>query len=93
MDNLIKTVLGISKDLSKLKNKVNNLEGQVNNPLYGKYADNQEVMQTLKISPKSLFNLRKSKSLPYTHLNGKILYKIDDVLRILEENSSTHKNK
>lgn len=50
------------------------------------WLDNQEVMELLKISPRTLQNLRDSKSLPFSKVGGKIYYKASDVEKILNEN-------
>lgn len=50
------------------------------------WLDNQEVMELLKISPRTLQNLRDSKSLPFSKIGGKIYYKASDVEKILDEN-------
>lgn len=41
--------------------------------------DNQEVLQKLKISPRSLQRYRSSGKLPYSTISGKLYYKLSDV--------------
>ncbi|WP_321285805.1 helix-turn-helix domain-containing protein [uncultured Sunxiuqinia sp.] len=43
------------------------------------WLDNQEVMELLKISPRTLQNLRDSQSLAFSKVGGKIYYKASDV--------------
>ncbi|MGQ7868665.1 helix-turn-helix domain-containing protein [Sunxiuqinia sp. sy24] len=43
------------------------------------WLDNQEVMELLKISPRTLQNMRDSKALPFSKVGGKIYYKASDV--------------
>ncbi|MCT2561768.1 helix-turn-helix domain-containing protein [Chryseobacterium herbae] len=41
--------------------------------------DSQEVLQKLKISPRSLQRYRSSGQLPYSTISGKLYYKLSDV--------------
>ena len=43
------------------------------------WLDNQEVMELLKISPRTLQNLRDSKALAFSKVGGKIYYKASDI--------------
>lgn len=43
------------------------------------WLDNQEVMELLKISPRTLQNLRDSKVLAFSKVGGKIYYKASDI--------------
>jgi hypothetical protein len=50
------------------------------------WFDNQEVMELLKISIRTLQNMRDTQVLPYSKVGGKIYYKARDVEKILNEN-------
>ena len=50
------------------------------------WLDNQEVMQLLKISLRTLQTMRDTRTLPYSKVGGKIYYKASDVEKILNEN-------
>lgn len=91
MENLIKTVLTISKELNHLKRKQEILEDKVNNPIIGKYIDTKGVKKALKLSDKGIYHMRKKGALPFTYINGKLLYKTDDIIKILEQNNSRRK--
>lgn len=41
--------------------------------------DNQDVLQMLKISPRSLQRYRSSGKIPYFSVSGKLYYKLSDV--------------
>ena len=56
------------------------------NTLLQSWIDGQEVMDTLKISKRTLQSMRTSGVLPYSRLNGKIYYKVSDLEHILNEN-------
>lgn len=51
-----------------------------------KWLDTQEVCQLLGISKRTLQQYRDDGFLPYVQIEGKILYKESDVLKILENN-------
>lgn len=48
------------------------------------WLDNQEVMEILKISPRTLQNLRDSHTLPFSKNGGKIYYRAKDIEKYLE---------
>ena len=50
------------------------------------WLDNQEVMELLKVSPRTLQNMRDSLVLPYAKVGAKIYYKASDVETLLNEN-------
>ena len=49
----------------------------------------KEVCEKLYISPRTLQDYRDRKIIPYTQFAGKILYKVSDLERLLED---SHKN-
>ncbi|MBU3928564.1 MAG: helix-turn-helix domain-containing protein [Bacteroidetes bacterium] len=57
------------------------------------WLDGQDVMQMLHISKRTLQNLRDSKTLPFSRVNGKFFYKLSDIESILESNYSTPKSR
>ena len=52
------------------------------------WVDNQVVMQTLHISPRTLQTLRSNGTLPFSRINNKIYYRRRDIERILNDNYS-----
>ena len=50
------------------------------------WIDGQEVMQKLKISPRTLQTLRSSGTIPYTRIGHKLYYLKQDIERILRNN-------
>jgi len=50
------------------------------------WIDNQDVMQSLHISLRTLQTLRTNGTLPYTKVNGKIFYLRKDVEALLRKN-------
>ena len=55
------------------------------------WLDNQDVMQTLHISPRTLQTLRSNGTLPYSRIGNKIYYRRQDIIKILSDNYTMHK--
>ncbi|MCL2027996.1 MAG: helix-turn-helix domain-containing protein [Bacteroidales bacterium] len=55
------------------------------------WLDNQEVMQLLHISPRTLQTLRTNGTLPYSRIRGKIYYRKQDIKKILSDNYTMYK--
>lgn len=51
--------------------------------------DNQDVLQLLKISSRSLQRYRTNKKLPYYTISGKLYYKLSDVHQLIRESLSS----
>lgn len=60
-------------------------------PLFGgeHFLTSKEVCERLYISPRTLQDYRDKGIIPYTQFAGKILYKVSDLERLLEENYKT----
>lgn len=57
------------------------------------FLDNQDVMQMLKISPRSLQRYRSDGRLPFYTISGKLYYKLSDVHQLLRESLTVPKTK
>lgn len=57
------------------------------------WIDNQDVMQTLHISLRTLQILRSNGTLPYSRVNNKIYYRRYDIQKILADNYIMNKIK
>lgn len=62
-------------DLKKIRNSIDGEE----------LLDNQDLMQMLKISPRSLQRYRSIGKLPYYTISGKLYYKLSDVHQFIRE--------
>ena len=70
--------------LDEIKKLLKNLE---NIPQQAKiYLKSSEVMEMLSISPGTLQNLRINGTLPYSKIGGIILYELNEIERVMEEN-------
>lgn len=79
--------------IKKLTKRVRSL-AQTHRPLFqGElFLTGREVCERLFLSPRTLQDYRDKGILPYTQIAGKILYRLSDINRILEENyKNTHK--
>ena len=61
---------------------------QTHRPLFGGeiYLTGREVCEQLSISPRTLQDYRDKSIIPYTQIAGKILYRLSDINRLLQEN-------
>ncbi|MDD2203823.1 MAG: helix-turn-helix domain-containing protein [Bacteroidales bacterium] len=57
------------------------------------WLDNQDVMQALHISPRTLQTLRSNGILPYSRIGNKLYYRRQDIIKILSDNYTMHKIK
>lgn len=61
---------------------------ETHRPLFGGeiYLTGREVCERLFISPRTLQDYRDKGVIPYTQIAGKILYRLSDINRLLQEN-------
>ena len=69
------------------------IEKQIENASLLDWLDNQDVMQALHISPRTLQTLRTNGILPFSRIGNKIYYRKQDILKILSDNYTMHKIK
>ena len=63
--------------------KMKEMASRGNDKGLGDWLDNQDVCQTLNISPRTLQTLRDNGTLAYSQINRKVYYKPEDVESIL----------
>lgn len=68
----------ISSHITELDNKRGSVDGE-------ELLDNQDILQMLKISSRSLQRYRSSGRLPYYTISGKIYYKLSDVHQFIRD--------
>jgi hypothetical protein len=76
----------ILMELVSAKNQHTSIDGE-------ELLDNQDILQMLKISARSLQRYRSSGKLPYYTISGKIYYKLSDVHQFVRESFTTPKSK
>ena len=62
------------------------INDMIENTLLEDWIDNQDVMQLLHISPRTLQTLRSNGILPYSRIQGKIYYLRQDIQKLLANN-------
>lgn len=68
-----------------LSERMSNAEKQRNSIDGEELLDNQDLLQMLKISQRSLQRYRSSGRLPYYTISGKLYYKLSDVHQFIRE--------
>ena len=61
------------------------LDKLIEHTFFEDWIDNQDVMQLLHISVRTLQTLRSNGTLPYSRINNKIYYRRQDIQRILAD--------
>ncbi len=78
MEHLAKRLDLLDEKLDKLMRRKSCIAGE-------ELLDNQDLLQTLKISPRTLQRFRSSGELPYHIIHGKTYYKLSEVNRFIRE--------
>ena len=83
MQVVLSALVGVNRRIKEV--------AQTNKPLFGgeHFLTSKEVCERLYISPRTLQDYRDRRIIPYTQFAGKILYKVSDLERLLED---SHKN-
>ncbi len=87
----------INKETPEMKQLISGIKGltnrvrsiaQTHRPLFeGEiYLTGREVCERLFLSPRTLQDYRDKGIIPYTQIAGKILYRLSDINRLLQEN-------
>jgi hypothetical protein len=83
MERIIERFDIITEHIGELERKRGSVDGE-------ELLDNQDVLQMLKISSRSLQRYRSSGRLPYYTISGKIYYKLSDVHQFIRESFTMH---
>lgn len=90
MTDLIPMLLALSQQIKELKMMIQLLRQSRAIVLNDSWLDNQEVLQFLHISLRTLQTLRSNGTLPYSKIRGKFYYKVSDIEQLLQENYYNH---
>ncbi len=71
----------LNEHISNTQNQLNSIDGE-------ELLDNQDLLQMLKVSSRSLQRYRSSGKLPYYTISGKLYYKLSDVHQFIRESFS-----
>ena len=86
MERIIERFDILMETVSAAKNQHTAIDGE-------ELLDNQDVLQMLKISARSLQRYRSSSRLPYYTISGKIYYKLSDIHQFVRESLTRPKTK
>lgn len=50
------------------------------------WIDNQEACMLMDVSPGKMLQLRRSRAISYSHIDRKVYYKRQDIIRFMENN-------
>lgn len=78
MERIIDRIDILSEHINDLQKKRNSIDGE-------ELLDNQDLLQMLKISNRSLQRYRSIGKLPYYTISGKLYYKLSDVHQFIRE--------
>ena len=90
MTEIIDLILALSQDVKDLKARIELLRQSRAEVLKDTWIDNQDVLQTLHISKRTLQTLRTNGTLPYSKVKGKFYYKVADIEQLLQDNYYNH---
>jgi len=81
MERLMERFNLLDEKVKEIKNQNLEIDGEV-------LLDNQDVLQMLKISSRSLQRYRSYGRLPYYTISGKLYYKLSDVHQFIRDSFS-----
>ena len=90
MTEIIDLLLTLSQDVKHLKARIELLRQSRAEVLKDTWIDNQDVLQTLHISKRTLQTLRTNGTLPYSKVKGKFYYRVADIEQLLQDNYYNH---
>lgn len=86
MNEIYKFLLQSMTELAQLKAEFAELKASKIDQLMNSWIDNEKAMEILHIGKTKLMELRNSGKLPYSKIDKKIYYKVDDLSTLLENN-------
>lgn len=78
MERIMNRLDILSEDINGTRKQHTSIDGE-------ELLDNQDLLQMLKISSRSLQRYRSSGKLPYYTISGKLYYKLSDIHQFLRE--------
>lgn len=86
MSEIVDLILSLSQEIKDLKARIELLRLTRAEVLKDTWIDNQDVLQTLHISKRTLQTFRKNGTIPYSKVQGKFYYKVSDIEELLQSN-------
>ena len=86
MSEIVDLILSLSQEIKYLKTRIELIRQSRAERLKDTWIDNQDVLQTLHISKRTLQTFRMNGTLPYSKVQGKFYYKVSDIEELLQSN-------
>lgn len=93
MIELADLILALSLEIKELKVRLEIFRQSRAEKLKDTWLDNQDVMQTLHISKRTLQTFRDNGTLPFSKVGGTFYYKVADIEEVLQNNYYNHNYK
>ena len=90
MIELADLILALSLEIKELKVRLEIFRQSRAEKLKDTWLDNQDVMQTLHISTRTLQTFRDNGTLPFSKVGGTFYYKVSDIEEVLHSNYYNH---
>lgn len=93
MNELVTMMLELCQEIKYIKAQVYAFHKSRIEVFKENWLDADQVTEALKISTRTLQNLRDTGLIPYSRINGKFYYKAADIEKLLESNYINPKSK
>jgi hypothetical protein len=90
MTEIIDLLMSLSQEIKDIKARIELIKYQKAEKLKDNWIDNQDVMQMLHISQRTLQTFRSNGTIPYSKIQGKFYYKVSDIEQLLQDNYYNH---
>lgn len=90
MTEIIDLLLTLSLEIKDIKARIEIFRQSRAESLKDIWVDNQDVLQTLHISKRTLQTFRTNGTLPFSKIQGKFYYKVSDIKQLLQDNYYNH---
>lgn len=90
MTEIIDLLLSLSLEIKDIKARLEIFRQSRAETLKDTWVDNQEVLQSLHISKRTLQTFRDNGTLPFSKIQGKFYYKVSDIEQLLQDNYYNH---
>ena len=88
MMEVMQMLLEVSSAIKEIKAQLLVMKQTRTEAFKQSWLDGQDVMLALKVSKRTLQTMRDTGILPYSRINGKFYYKVQDLEKLLESNYS-----
>lgn len=76
--------MAMNKALETLAKRVQEICGDRSRSM-DEWIDNQEACMLMGVSPGKLLQLRRRRAIPYSHIDRKVYYRRQDIIRFMEK--------